>query len=114
MLVVCFLFGVGFYLYKDKVPHNARIAGATAVVAGLLVTAVPYGEYVAPIFVSYLTVYLGLLSPRRTFFVEGADYSYGLFLYGYPNSAGVGGNFARVSFMGAELRRHHCARARVC
>jgi peptidoglycan/LPS O-acetylase OafA/YrhL len=84
MLVVCFLFGVGFYLYKDKVPHNAELAGATAVVAGLLVTAVPYGEYVAPIFVSYLTVYLGLLSPRRTFFVEGADYSYGLFLYGYP------------------------------
>ena len=33
---------------------------------------------------AYLTVYLGLLNPRRTKFLLSGDYSYGMYLYGYP------------------------------
>lgn len=32
----------------------------------------------------YVTVFLGLTSPRKLGVLRGADYSYGVFLYGYP------------------------------
>jgi peptidoglycan/LPS O-acetylase OafA/YrhL len=34
--------------------------------------------------IAYVTVFLGLCDPPRSFFVLGADYSYGMYLYGFP------------------------------
>jgi peptidoglycan/LPS O-acetylase OafA/YrhL len=50
----------------------------------LAALALPNGRYVVPLFASYFTVYLGLLNPPRNRLVLGGDYSYGLYLYGYP------------------------------
>ena len=54
------------------------------VAAILLVAWIPYGDYLAPWPVAYATVSLGLLNPGRAALVKDVDYSYGLFLYGYP------------------------------
>jgi peptidoglycan/LPS O-acetylase OafA/YrhL len=43
-----------------------------------------WGDYLAPLPVAYATVYLGLLQPRRLNIVSSGDYSYGLYLYGFP------------------------------
>jgi peptidoglycan/LPS O-acetylase OafA/YrhL len=39
--------------------------------------------YLAPLPVASVTVFLGLLNPPRTILVAGADYSYGIYLYGF-------------------------------
>jgi peptidoglycan/LPS O-acetylase OafA/YrhL len=44
----------------------------------------PRGDSLAPIPLAYLTVYLGLLDPPRVKWFFRGDYSYGLFLYGFP------------------------------
>jgi peptidoglycan/LPS O-acetylase OafA/YrhL len=45
---------------------------------------VSYGDILMAIPVAYMTVYAGLLNPYKFNILKGADYSYGVFLYGYP------------------------------
>jgi peptidoglycan/LPS O-acetylase OafA/YrhL len=45
---------------------------------------VPNGDYLIAFPVAYMTIYLGLLNPGRQKLLLSGDYSYGIFLYGYP------------------------------
>lgn len=84
MLVISFLFGSTFYLYREKVRLSLAAGLAALVGSMVLVSVIPYGDYLAPAPVAYLTVWLGMANPPRIGIIAGADYSYGLFLYGYP------------------------------
>lgn len=80
-LVITFLGGISVYYYRSKIPWHFGfflLALAIAFTAawfrqqGLLLICIPY-----------MTVYLGLCNPVRLSIVQGADYSYGMYLYGY-------------------------------
>jgi peptidoglycan/LPS O-acetylase OafA/YrhL len=84
LLVVCFLVGVAIYLYREELRLD-NVLGLTALFSSVgLIAFIPYGDFIAPWPIAYATVYIGLLNPSKTFVINGADYSYGLFLYGYP------------------------------
>lgn len=84
ILLVCFLIGVSVYLYRDVLPYS-RLGGWACLLGSMvLLSAVPYGEYFAPLLIVYAVVVFGLMDPPRMAVVDGADFSYGLFLYGYP------------------------------
>ena len=40
--------------------------------------------YLSALPLTYGIVFLGLQNPPKTFFIKGADYSYGVYLYGFP------------------------------
>ncbi len=82
ILVVCFLAGVAAYFYKDKLPWNATLCALSGVTTAILLT-VPYGDYVVAPIAAYFTVSLGATNPPKTRLLQGADYSYGIFLYGF-------------------------------
>ena len=83
VLVACFVAGVAAYLYRDRIVWSGRLFVVTLLTTiGCL--ALPFGDYLIPLPVTYATVYLGLLNPYRISLVRKGDYSYGLFLYGYP------------------------------
>jgi peptidoglycan/LPS O-acetylase OafA/YrhL len=82
-IVMCFLYGVIFHIYRDCIALN-RSLFALAVLASAIFIAKPGLGYLLPISVTYVTVYLGLKNPKRFKFLEGSDYSYGLYLYGFP------------------------------
>ena len=82
LLVFCFLLGVGFYLWRDRVPFNR----ATCLFALLLCTAGMASGRCDAIFAApaaYVACYLGLMNPRRSWIVSSGDYSYGMYLYGF-------------------------------
>jgi len=83
LLVASFLAGISVYLYRDKLPWSAPIFALCAVLSLVLLGTAPFGDYLAPLPVAYITAYLGLMNPRRVLFLRGADYSYGIFLYGF-------------------------------
>jgi peptidoglycan/LPS O-acetylase OafA/YrhL len=83
LLVACFLWGVSIYLYRDQLPYSANLFCAALIISVVLVWFVPFGDFLAPLPVAYLTMYLGLRDPKRWAIIRGADYSYGVFLYGY-------------------------------
>jgi peptidoglycan/LPS O-acetylase OafA/YrhL len=60
-----------------------KLAVASAALSLLLLTAIPFGEYLSPVPVAYLTIYLGLIDARRLGVLKHADLSYGIFLYGF-------------------------------
>lgn len=81
LLVFCFLAGVGFYLWRDKVPFNrtAFLLALTLCAAGMT-TRCTDALIVGP--AAYVACYLGLMNPRRSWIVSSGDYSYGMYLYG--------------------------------
>ena len=83
MIVLAFLFGVAMYRLADVIPWNAWVfVGCLALT--WIFSALQQTVYLVPLPIAYVTVYLGLLNPPRTRLLKGADYSYGLYLYGFP------------------------------
>jgi peptidoglycan/LPS O-acetylase OafA/YrhL len=83
MLVFCFLMGVFLFLNRSRIPYS-RWLGWTCVLASLVCFWLPHGTFLAPLPVTYATVFLGLMNPPKARFLESGDYSYGIFLYGFP------------------------------
>lgn len=82
-LLASFLLGVSVYLYRMHIPKSALLAAICGVVALALLGFVPQGSYLAIFLLAYVTVFFGVCNPRRVAWIKGADYSYGVFLYGY-------------------------------
>jgi peptidoglycan/LPS O-acetylase OafA/YrhL len=83
VLVVAFLGGLLIHLYRDRIVLHAGLFAAITVLAAWLST-LPHGAYYLPLPAAYMVVYLGLLNPPLAPLVRSGDYSYGLYLYGYP------------------------------
>jgi len=89
MLVVAFLAGVSMYWFRERLPYSRGWFIAMLVATIVLLSVVPFGDLVAPFTATYVTIWLGLTDPRRNWLVRGADYSYGIFLYGFPMQQAV-------------------------
>jgi peptidoglycan/LPS O-acetylase OafA/YrhL len=90
-LVLCFVLGVGLFRFRDRVIWSTWLGAASGLVAAILLAlplygglSISLGTSLAPIPLSYFTVYLGLLNPPKLRLLFGGDYSYGLYLYGFP------------------------------
>jgi peptidoglycan/LPS O-acetylase OafA/YrhL len=81
-LVATFLAGVSIYFYRDVLPWGGWYTVAALAVSIALPSLGPYAAFVAPVPVAYATVCLGLMNPSRRM-LRGADYSYGMYLYGF-------------------------------
>ena len=84
LLVGCFLAGLTIYRWRDQLPWSRNLAVLSAVLTAALLSLPPYGDFFISFPAAYLTVYLGLLNPRRSNLLLSGDYSYGMYLYGYP------------------------------
>jgi peptidoglycan/LPS O-acetylase OafA/YrhL len=90
-LLVSFMLGIAIFLYRDKLPYDWRLFAACVVlcvVAAVLgpapwMTQPLLNAVVCPALV-YITAFLGVSKlPRLPLFSKG-DYSYGIYLYGFP------------------------------
>jgi peptidoglycan/LPS O-acetylase OafA/YrhL len=83
-IVMAFITGVVFYRYRERIPWSRGLFLAMLIVSVVLPMFLPKGMRFAAIPITYVTVYLGLMNPRRNRLVLSGDYSYGLYLYGFP------------------------------
>ena len=82
-LVMCFLAGVTVFLFKHRITwHPALCLLAAAATEALLW--IPGGSALVAWPAAYATVFLGLTSPPKPTLLFDGDYSYGLYLYGFP------------------------------
>ena len=103
-LFVAFLLGIAAYLWRDKVPFDRRIFLACIVLCAVFAVAGPTswmnlpvlnGLLAAPLI--YITVFLGLSKIPTPVFLRRGDYSYGIYLYGYPVQQAMVATFPRVT-----------------
>ncbi|MGN6498986.1 MAG: acyltransferase family protein [Tsuneonella sp.] len=89
-IVPFFFAGSLAYRWRRRLPVSALLAAAMALVLAALTAAVPedwngpflYLACIGP--VTYLVAWVGLVRFRPVPLLEGGDYSYGIYLYGYP------------------------------
>ena len=84
MLLVSFLWGVYLYLYREHVPYNKWLCLSAAIFSYIAIVWSTGTAYLAPLPIAYVTVYLGLQNPPKTKLIIAGDYSYGIYLYGWP------------------------------
>lgn len=88
-LYIYFVLGALAYLFRFKIPSSALIAGgcACALVAAAASLPTISPDYICAIgspLIVYITVQIGMTKfPKLPIFRHG-DYSYGIYLYGYP------------------------------
>lgn len=78
-----FATGVGFYLFR----YDIKFSETYFVFAILLAYPLMMFKttvYVYPIMLTYITIYIGLLPLPQSRILKSGDYSYGVYLYGYP------------------------------
>ena len=82
-VVLCFVAGLLVYQYRHSLPwtKGAFLLSVIISVAMLLTIG---GIRFAAMPLAYMTIYLGLLNPARNKIVLSGDYSYGVYLYGFP------------------------------
>ena len=83
ILIFAFCAGNALYAWRDQVPHS-RTLFAACVIVGLVLMRQPYFVYLAVAALTYCVVYLGFVSIPRPQFLKTGDYSYGIYLYGFP------------------------------
>jgi peptidoglycan/LPS O-acetylase OafA/YrhL len=83
LIGLCFMWGLCFHRFRDRVPFGGGL-GLAALLLSVGLMILPDGKYLAPLPVAYGTVCLGLLDPPRDRLVLSGDYSYGLYVFGYP------------------------------
>ena len=84
LLVFCFFIGSLIFLLSEHIPFNGRLAIAAAVIYWML-SEVPGGTALAMLPLCYVIVYLGMCKIPKIKYLDRGDYSYGIYLYGFPN-----------------------------
>lgn len=106
-LYVCFLFGISAFLYADRVPYSWPLALACVAVLvtfGLLYVPdypmnYPLIGVVVTLPLVYLTMFLGVTNIWIPGFLRRGDYSYGIYLYGWPMQQVVVALFPGMGFL---------------
>ncbi|HEX4178845.1 MAG TPA: acyltransferase [Rhizomicrobium sp.] len=82
-LILAFLYGIAIFRFREQVPLSRVWLAASAVATiGLLSFNVTFPIAALP--AAYLTVALGLTNPRVPTWLSKNDFSYPIFLYGFP------------------------------
>jgi peptidoglycan/LPS O-acetylase OafA/YrhL len=82
-LLLSFLVGVTIFNWREKFPLNKWLFALSVVLTYVLLYDGAY-QYLAAIPVAYATVFVGLTDFRKSFITATGDYSYGVYLYGFP------------------------------
>ena len=83
-VVMAFIAGLLVFLYRDRLIWSRLLFLCSLILALALPFFIPKGIRYTALPVAYLTVYLGLMNPSRNRLLLSGDYSYGLYLYGFP------------------------------
>jgi peptidoglycan/LPS O-acetylase OafA/YrhL len=84
LLVMSFIAGVSVYLYRERLSSGIFTIISLIIVNLVILDLHGFWQFFAPITIAWLVGCIGTLNPRRLTILRGADYSYGLYLYGYP------------------------------
>jgi len=82
-IVYYFFVGMLFFQWKDYIPMRWWIFVASAFVSYFFLYS-KHTVFVAPVFVTYCIVFLGVAAIPEIKWLRNRDYSYGIYLYGTP------------------------------
>jgi peptidoglycan/LPS O-acetylase OafA/YrhL len=78
-----FFIGMMFYHWRDYIPARWWLFGLSIIGSYVFLNS-SHTVYLVPVFVTYCTVFLGVRALPELQWLRTRDYSYGIYLYGYP------------------------------
>jgi len=90
-----FFVGVLFYHYRDQITFS-RIAFGASCVFGYVLLLFHHTEFLAPLFVTYIILFIGMTRFPELPVLKTGDYSYGIYLYGFPITQGLVAIFPKL------------------
>jgi peptidoglycan/LPS O-acetylase OafA/YrhL len=81
--VYYFFVGSLFYVWRDKIPYSLWLFTPCVVLTYFLIFSTRT-VYLYPALLVYITVFIGLTSFPKFRLLQSGDYSYGIYLYGFP------------------------------
>jgi peptidoglycan/LPS O-acetylase OafA/YrhL len=82
-LIISFLFGVSLYVMRGQITYSWFLFILS--LSMYVVLCVNQSSiYLSALPLTYAIIFLGLQNPAKITLIRGADYSYGIYLYGYP------------------------------
>jgi len=83
VLIYCFYVGLVVFLWRDRIPYSGWVAFAAVLVSYPLMFS-SRAIYLYPLTLAYITIFLGLTAFPKFSLLQSGDYSYGIYLYGFP------------------------------
>jgi peptidoglycan/LPS O-acetylase OafA/YrhL len=99
--VYYFFVGAMFFHWRNHIPYSLWLLVPSILISyALLFTA--RAVYIIPPLLTYITVFIGLTKFKPSRLLQSGDYSYGIYLYGYPISEALIATFPvlRGNFFG--------------
>ncbi len=78
-----FFVGMLFYHWREYIPARWWLF-CLSLIGSYVFLSSSHTIYIAPVFVTYCTIYLGVTALPEIQWLRTRDYSYGIYLYGYP------------------------------
>jgi len=82
IVITSFIYGLIFYVMRDRIIINIKIFIFSLIMAWILMLS-PSTSFLAMIPLSYVIIYLGVQNPRIPCLKQLGNYSYGIYLYGF-------------------------------
>lgn len=83
VLVLSFLAGVAFFVWRDTIAIRSRYT-VIALIVSFIMLNLPYMPYLAIPIIAYATIGIGLSGIKPSKLIATGDYSYGIYLYAFP------------------------------
>jgi peptidoglycan/LPS O-acetylase OafA/YrhL len=83
--VYYFFVGALFFMWRDSIPYSWTAFAASVALTAVLMFSYRT-VYIYPLMLTYITVFIGLTNIPSNALLRSGDYSYGIYLYGFPIS----------------------------
>jgi peptidoglycan/LPS O-acetylase OafA/YrhL len=78
-----FFVGAVFYHWRDRIPYSLTLFLAAGVLTYVLSLS-RHTIYLSPVLLTYVTIFIGMTPMPSFSILKSGDYSYGIYLYGFP------------------------------
>jgi peptidoglycan/LPS O-acetylase OafA/YrhL len=83
-VVITFIWGAVLYINREKIPYSRWFCVLAFAAAYVSIWWSPAVAFLAPLPIAYASIFLGLQNPRKISPIRDRDFSYGIYLYGWP------------------------------
>ena len=81
--VYYFFMGCMFFHWRDHIPYSGLLLALCIPITYVLEFSTR-AVFIVPAFVTYITIFIGMSNFPRSKLLQSGDYSYGIYLYGFP------------------------------
>jgi peptidoglycan/LPS O-acetylase OafA/YrhL len=91
--VYYFFIGAMFFHWRNHIPYSVWLLIPAILISYYCLLFTTHAVYIIPVLLTYITVFIGVSNTPQNRLLQSGDYSYGVYLYGFPISEALVATF---------------------